>query len=74
MVEDLVGNLKKDNPELQRHCASAIFKVIYLFKSTTMPSQRSTKYYHFSNLIIFFLHDAGYSFNTEIFTYDKISF
>ena len=27
MIEDLVFNLKKENPELQRHCASAIFKV-----------------------------------------------
>lgn len=27
MVEDLVKNLKSLNPELQMHCASAIFKV-----------------------------------------------
>jgi len=26
MIDDLVCNLKKDNTELQRHCASAIFK------------------------------------------------
>ena len=26
MVEDLVKNLKSENPELQMHCASAIFK------------------------------------------------
>ena len=28
MIEDLVRNLNSENPELQRHCASAIFKVI----------------------------------------------
>lgn len=27
MVEDLVKNLKTNTPELQMHCASAIFKV-----------------------------------------------
>mgnify|MGYP001792013471 CR=1 FL=1 len=27
MIEDLVTNLKSENPELQMHCASAIFKV-----------------------------------------------
>jgi len=27
MIEDLVRHLKSDNPELQKHCASAIFKV-----------------------------------------------
>lgn len=27
MIEDLVNNLKSENPELQMHCASAIFKV-----------------------------------------------
>ena len=26
MIEDLVNNLKSENPELQMHCASAIFK------------------------------------------------
>uniref|UniRef100_A0AAY5KWQ2 Outer dynein arm docking complex subunit 2 n=1 Tax=Esox lucius TaxID=8010 RepID=A0AAY5KWQ2_ESOLU len=29
MVEDLVKNLSRDNHELQMHCASAIFKVIW---------------------------------------------
>jgi len=27
MIEDLVKNLKSADPELQMHCASAIFKV-----------------------------------------------
>ena len=29
MIEDLVTGLKCENPELQMHCASAIFKVSY---------------------------------------------
>lgn len=29
MIEDLVKNLKSQSDELQMHCASAIFKVLY---------------------------------------------
>lgn len=33
MIEDLVNNLKSENPELQMHCASAIFKVRHMLTS-----------------------------------------
>ena len=32
MIEDLVNNLKSENPELQMHCASAIFKARPILK------------------------------------------
>lgn len=31
MIEDLVKNLKSQSDELQMHCASAIFKVLFAF-------------------------------------------
>ena len=45
MVEDLVNNLKSENPELQMHCASAIFKVVlkYVWQSIVSDLQNLKK-------------------------------